>query len=167
MREEIKDMVGNKYNHLTVIGIIKKIGRNNRSMCKCVCDCGNEAMAYPYELKSGHKGSCGKCSYARERPSMRKDLTGNKYGNLTVVEMIYGEHESWNTVTKCRCVCDCGNEVITYPGNIVHGKQTSCRECTANKVNRKKKERFYRKGVWQIDSRRNAMAGRKQQSKKM
>lgn len=46
--------------------------------------------------------------------SERIDLTGNKYGKLTVIEMLYGYKvkETSTPKTYVKCVCDCGNIVI-------------------------------------------------------
>ena len=37
------------------------------------------------------------------------DVTGKKFGHLTVVKMLYGYK---NNNTYCKCICDCGNEKI-------------------------------------------------------
>lgn len=50
------------------------------------------------------------------------DLTGKKFGKLTVVEYLgrKGHGSYW------RCKCDCGNEVNCLYGNLVRGSSTSC-----------------------------------------
>ena len=59
----------------------------------------------------------------------RKDLTGQKFGHLTVVEMLYryngGRH------THCRCVCDCGNEHVISADKLQKRKNVSC-GCMSN-----------------------------------
>ena len=44
----------------------------------------------------------------------RKDLTGQKFSHLTVIEMLYGyrANEKQRKRTFARCVCDCGNEKV-------------------------------------------------------
>lgn len=54
----------------------------------------------------------------------RKDLTGNKYGHLTVVEMLYGYNGGRHT--HCKCVCDCGNETIVSADHIQKRENMSC-----------------------------------------
>lgn len=49
---------------------------------------------------------------------MRENLTGNKYGKLTVLEMI--ENGS------CRCICECGNEKNVKSYNLKNGHTKSC-----------------------------------------
>lgn len=49
-------MIGKKYNLLTIVG---KADNRNGIRWECVCECGNETIAYGYKLKSGQKKSCG------------------------------------------------------------------------------------------------------------
>ena len=53
----------------------------------------------------------------------RKDLTGTRFGHLTVKEMLYGYR---GRKTFCRCVCDCGSEKIIQVDNLKRGNQISC-----------------------------------------
>jgi len=53
-----KNMVGKKFNRLTVIEYIgRKDGHNSRAICKC--DCGVIKIAYSGDLKNGKTKSCG------------------------------------------------------------------------------------------------------------
>lgn len=47
-----------------------------------------------------------------------QDLTGHKYGRLTVKSYV-GER-------KWRCLCDCGREHVAFSFNMRQGKTTSC-----------------------------------------
>lgn len=51
------------------------------------------------------------------------DLTGQKFGRLTVVEYM-GKTDSGTVLWKCRC--DCGNEVIVRRNNLTSGNTNSC-----------------------------------------
>ena len=57
----------------------------------------------------------------KERPKL--DLTGRRYGYLTVMEMLY--HYK-NGKTFCKCLCDCGNTHITSSAGLSQGKISSC-----------------------------------------
>ena len=50
------------------------------------------------------------------------DLTGRRFGKLTVLELVsknkHGSH--W------LCRCDCGNTIVVYKGNLKRGATTSC-----------------------------------------
>lgn len=52
-----------------------------------------------------------------------QDLTGQKFGHLTVLEMIAGDSAH---SASARCRCDCGNEVVVRIGNLKKGNSKSC-----------------------------------------
>lgn len=59
----------------------------------------------------------------------RKDLTGQKFGHLTVVEMLY--HYNGGRHTHCKCICDCGNEHIISADKLQKRENVSC-GCMSN-----------------------------------
>jgi hypothetical protein len=67
------DMTGKKCGRLTVIeGAGSKRGQLR---WRCKCDCGNETVAFGYDLRTGHKASCG-CLYAERKPRLTHGMTG-------------------------------------------------------------------------------------------
>ena len=50
------------------------------------------------------------------------DLTGQKFGRLTVLHRI----ENKGKAVRYLCKCDCGNEKIFYASNLLKGLSTSC-----------------------------------------
>lgn len=62
------DLIGKKFNRLTVISLADK--RNHQTRWKCKCDCGNECVVYGQYLKSGHTKSCG-CYREEVRPTQQ------------------------------------------------------------------------------------------------
>ena len=54
----------------------------------------------------------------------RIDLTGQRFGRLTVVEYAYTKK-----VAYWKCKCDCGNEIIVSTGGLRAKYNTSCRKC--------------------------------------
>jgi len=50
------------------------------------------------------------------------DLTGHRYGKLTVIE----RRGSKRTYAAWLCKCDCGNEVVVSSGNLRSGNTKSC-----------------------------------------
>ena len=48
--------------------------------------------------------------------SRRKDLTGQKFGHLTVTEMLYAYYKHGEAA--CRCICECGKECIKPAGTL-------------------------------------------------
>lgn len=51
-----------------------------------------------------------------------EDLTGKRFGRLTVVEYLYGK----NRQSYWRCICDCGKEKITRASSLKAGLTRSC-----------------------------------------
>lgn len=74
---------------------------------------------------------------------MRKfeDLTGKKFGSLTVVE--YGGQYKPSGNIYWRCKCECGNYTNTSGSSLRSGKSVSCGRCSASK---RARERNYRHG---------------------
>lgn len=66
-----------------------------------------------------------------------KDLTGLKFGKLTVIEQ--AGHDKYNKILW-KCKCDCGNETITHGRDLVNGHCKSC-GCILSE-NKKKRSRF-------------------------
>lgn len=97
--------------------------RNEKTYCRCICDCGKEHMCYLQNLLNGHTTSCGCNSANKCWDGRRNNLVGIKFGNLVVEEMLYGYK---NKQTYCRCVCDCGNVTIVHIGNLKSGRSASC-----------------------------------------
>ena len=68
-----------------------------------------------------------------------KDLTGQRFGRLTVI----GRGESGlNKSTRWICRCDCGNQTLVYGGNLRQGYTRSCgcyrHECELNRAEQRK-----------------------------
>lgn len=54
---------------------------------------------------------------------MRSDLTGRKYGKLTVLHLVeYKPHSK----SKWMCECECGNKHVVAHSNLVGGNVKSC-----------------------------------------
>lgn len=51
----------------------------------------------------------------------RIDLTGQRFGRLEVLEMVYAGKNS-----KVRCKCDCGGEIAALAYNVRNGNTSSC-----------------------------------------
>ena len=70
------DMTGQRFGRLVVIeraGTVK-----NKTVWRCVCDCGNTTTAVSYHLRKGIKLSCG-CLH-REASSVAARKTNDRYG---------------------------------------------------------------------------------------
>lgn len=95
----------------------------------CICenpDCGKEFEQSIYKYKSNKHNYCStECKYKGHQPSSKRiDMTGNRYGKLVVLEMLYN-YKSHNR-TYCKCICDCGNERIAKAQHLRENKISSC-----------------------------------------
>lgn len=63
------------------------------------------------------------------------DLTGKRFGRLTVIERA----ETKNAKTRWKCLCDCGKYTYTITNRLVQGKTLSC-GCRAYEKHSYKKE---------------------------
>lgn len=122
------DLTGKRFGHLTVVRIDKNKGKYGAIRWLCQCDCGNTLIALGSNLKTGHSTSCGKGSC--RKPRNFKDLTGQKFGKLTVIrksDVRINNRLSW------LCQCDCGNTKVVDATKLRTGKTKSCGCLTNNK----------------------------------
>ena len=104
-----KDLTNQRFGMLVALYPIKK---NNRIFWHCHCDCGNEKDIRADALTRNISKSCG-CQVQK-----RINLIGQKFGLLTVIEMLPND--------QCKCLCDCGNEIIVLGHNLKRGNTRSC-----------------------------------------
>ncbi len=74
-----------------------------------------------------------------------EDLTGRKFGRLTVIERAPDGHNGVKRikpVTMWKCICDCGKETIVNRYSLVTGHTVSC-GCKTRKHGYAHKERLY------------------------
>jgi len=117
------DLSGRKFNKLRVI---ERDGKNNNGqiMWKCQCECGNFTKASNTSLVTGHIKSCGCLKHV----SRLKDLTGQKFNQLTVISF-----DSWYITpstgkrhAKWKVRCDCGNTNVVLGASLVNRGIISC-----------------------------------------
>jgi hypothetical protein len=53
------------------------------------------------------------------------DITGRKFGRLTVIELVDPKPEG-AARRKWRCACECGGEILLDAGNLTSGNNKSC-----------------------------------------
>lgn len=120
----LTDLTGKNFENLTVLYRGEDlIQSNNRHRVRwhCLCNCGNEFDVLSDNLKKRPQMACPECTKKRRADSNRKYEIGNKYGRLTILEVISKERP-----TKVRCKCDCGNEYIGRQSDIISGHTQSC-----------------------------------------
>ena len=110
-------LVGKKFNSLTVI---KDSGERlgNSILWLCLCECGTYKKLKGYPIQKGIVKSCG-CFQS-------PDLTGRKFGRLTV-KGYSGESQKGITRNKIwDCKCECGKEIKVPTGRLQSKKTRSC-----------------------------------------
>lgn len=116
------DIVGEKYNTLTVISRNKELSKPNATYWNCVCDCGAQVTISNSNLRHKKKPSHRGCPL-KEPPYNFIDLTNKKFGRLLVVEQ-YGRDAKGKIQWKCKC--DCGGEKIATSVSLSGGRIASC-----------------------------------------
>ena len=117
------DITGQKFGKLTVIKRIEnKVGKTRSKPCwLCQCDCGNQVSVIRDDLVSGHTKSCG-CDSHRY-----KDLTGQRFGKLQVIDLHERKISSYGVMTSYwLCRCDCGKEKIASTLDLSSGHTSTC-----------------------------------------
>ena len=118
----VEDLSNQVFGRWTVVGWDHKDERN-QNIWKCQCVCGNFGFVSTGVLKSGMSRSCGclQAELLHERSYI--DLTGQKYGKLTVIQRIGTDHHK---TPIWECVCDCGNITYVPTNHLRSGHTQSC-----------------------------------------
>ena len=119
---KFKDLTGQKFGRLTVLGIGGR--RNNRIYWECLCECGKKTCRDSNSLLHAHENlSCG--CYKRQRTSEThlKNIVGQKFGRLTVIKHV-GSNKHKKALFLCKC--DCGNECIVVGSRLRDKSSRSC-----------------------------------------
>ena len=111
------DLIGQQFGRLKVLDNLPG-GKK-----KCQCECGNIIEVETSNLTSGNTKSCGCLQKDRTSEASLKNLIGQRYGKLTVIERASNNrfnHVCW------KCQCDCGGITIVDATNLRNGNTTSC-----------------------------------------
>ena len=103
MARKTIDLTGQKFNRWTVIRFYET--KNRKTYWECQCDCGTIKIVAGHGLKDGKSKSCG-CLQREKAKEHAKDLVGQKFGRLTVIERA-GTNTRRGAVWECKC--ECGN----------------------------------------------------------
>ena len=128
------DRVGVRVGLLTVVECIgtRPVGNQGRSVYwwLCQCDCGNLTEVSGSQLNSQGTRSCG-CLFS-SGPSIvingnrRLDLTGKRYGRLTVLGFDSMRSDGGQRLSMWRVKCDCGTVKVAIGASLVRGTTASC-----------------------------------------
>lgn len=139
LRSESVDYTGCLFGNLLVKSFAgyRKLSSGKRCACwNCICQCEKQTqkIVWSANLRNGNTKSCG-CLRGKKRIGSRRDLTGMKFGKLTVLRFAgYMQHgiKKLSNVGFWECECDCIDKthVTVSSGNLTNhhwGKgRTSC-----------------------------------------
>lgn len=117
----IIDMTGKKIGQLTVLERAENTS-SGQAQWRCQCSCGNVFIAIGQYLRNGKVKSCG--CYSRQIGKQNfKDITGQQFGKLTVLNFKYFDNNS-HSVWECQC--SCGKTILVAKPNLISGSVASC-----------------------------------------
>lgn len=116
------DLTGQKFGELTVL---KR--DNNKQACEaywiCQCSCGKIISTRGSVLRKGLSTSCGCQKDYLTKEKLSKDLTGQKFGELTVIKL---DKDNQKKGAYWICQCSCGNIKSISASSLKDGKTKSC-----------------------------------------
>ncbi len=118
---QAEDLTGRRFGMLTVLHRAEN-DKNGKVRWRCRCSCGSEVVVRANALKSGHAQSCG-CK-RHGAAYNRHDLTGRRFGRLTVLYHVSRADRVKSSYWHCRC--DCGKELDVHTGSLLRGLTQSC-----------------------------------------
>ena len=118
----MEDITGQRYGKLIAIGYVGTILGKHYWLFQC--DCGTIKVIRMCGVLSGAVVSCG-CYHKEKIRKRAKDLTGMKFGKLTVLQK--SEKKYLNShFPFWECQCECGNKVVARAGSLIAGNTQSC-----------------------------------------
>lgn len=128
----VRDLTGMRFGKLTVVSELpeRHITSSGGTYVKwhCRCDCGGEIDVIGINLTSGGVKSCGCLRKTFTKKSSICDLTGRRFGRLTVMGKSpeYLLYPSGQKAVQWECKCACGNTFVTVESALLSGSVKSC-----------------------------------------
>jgi hypothetical protein len=114
------DLTGQRFGKLTALEFVGK-NKLGFTLWRCTCDCGAERTVTLNALRCNRIRACRRCTLLHRQ---KHDLTGRRFGKLTIVTMVRvgdGLRNKW------LCRCDCGRQHLANTYNLISGSTTSCK----------------------------------------
>lgn len=119
---KLEDISGQQYGRLTVLAYDRTEGKGH-TYWKCRCECGTIKSIRKDGLVSGTVLSCGCLHSEITSKIFTKDLVGQRFGKLTVLERA-GSNQHKAALWLCQC--DCGTQKIIPSTALLKGESNSC-----------------------------------------
>ena len=116
------DLTGQRFGRWTVIEESDRRAKSGGRYWLCKCDCGTIKEVTQDSLRGGKSTNCGCQGKERLGKMNFKDLTGQRFGRLTVIEK--SDKKGDNVFWICRC--DCGNIKTINGSSLRSGRTKSC-----------------------------------------
>lgn len=134
--------IGKTFGSLNVLGYNQRKTLEKKKYiftCKCL-KCGNYCDREIYRILYGVFVDCGKCSHNEFSKSKVIDISGKRFGELTVLRRVINADKTHRRDTTWLCKCDCGNEIIVRKQYLSTSKHPSC-GCAMRSILRKAKSK--------------------------
>lgn len=119
-----KNVAGMKKEYSTILFRVKNEINTKGSYWLCLCNCNNLFIASRRSIKENLSLSCGCISRKKQAKASKKDITGQHFGKLLVLEMT--DKRNINNAIICKCLCECGNIIEVASVSLRSGHTTSC-----------------------------------------
>ena len=116
------DLTNQKFGRWTVLYEIPE-RKNNNIYWHCKCECGNEKDVRGADLRNGSSKSCGCLRNELTAEKNTKNLIGQKFGRLTVLQKT-DKRRQGSVIWKC--LCQCGNIIDVCSVELINGDTQSC-----------------------------------------
>ena len=118
------DLTGQTFGKLTVLEEAPERNKSGSVCWICKCECGNTVVVSGDNLRRNHTKSCG-CQRKESAQARVVDLTGQRFGMITVKKKAVNPYK--NRRTYWLCDCDCGKTNILIDGeSLKAGRTKSC-----------------------------------------
>lgn len=127
------DITDKKYGLLTVLKRDSEFHDDTKAYWICRCECGKETVVRGTDLRLGKVKSCGCLRYINKL----NDLTGQKFGKLTVLkqdENKHGQGAYWICQCECGKICSIKGSKLTSDGVKSCGCEVSKGEYKLTKI---------------------------------
>lgn len=129
---KVGDLLGPR--NIEFLGDVQTDKKGHYGMFKCP-DCGQSFISRIDHIKQGSTIRCKNCrvkAQSGDKNPNFKDLTGKRYGKLTVLEdggIIYVGKKNPTKRRIWKCQCDCGNICYESTNVLERGLVNSCGKC--------------------------------------